>query len=69
MKPGDLVIPLPGYSAMRDPPCGIIIKREDLIDSQSNFDRYRSASRFIVLFPQGLFPMYSFEMEIVNETG
>ena len=69
MKPGDLVRPLPGYSEMRNPPCGIIIEGADLIDSQSNLGRYMHASRFIVLFPQGQFPMYDFEMEIIDETG
>jgi hypothetical protein len=67
MKPGDLVRPLPGYTEMRDPHCGIIVERADLIDSQSNLDRYRSASRFIVMFPQGQFPMYNFEMEVIDE--
>ena len=69
MKPGDLVRPIPGYSEMRDPPYGIIIERADHIDSQSNLGRYMNASRFTVLFPQGLFPMYDFEMELIDETG
>lgn len=67
MKPGDLVRLFPGYSEMRDPPCGIIIERADLIDSRSNLGRYMNASRFIVLFLQGQFPMYDFEMEVIDE--
>lgn len=64
MKPGDLVRPLPGYSESRNPPCGLIIEIANI-----SADRYgnQTTTRFNVMFPEGIFPMYDFEMEIVNE--
>lgn len=66
MKPGDLVRPLPGYSESRNPPYGVIIEIKDLHGSICG---NRALARFNVLFPEGVFPMYDFEMEIVNEAG
>lgn len=66
MKPGDLVHPLPGYSESRDPPCGVIIEIVDLYGSMYG---NRTSTRFNVLFPEGIFPMYDFEMEMISEVG
>lgn len=63
MKPGDLVCPLTKYSESRTPPCGIIIETADLYADQYG---NRTASRFNVLFSEGIFPMYDFEMELID---
>jgi hypothetical protein len=66
MRPGDLVRPFTEYSESRRPPCGVIIEIANL-----SADRYgnRTATRFNVLFPEGIFPMYDFEMEVISEAG
>jgi hypothetical protein len=66
MNPGDLIIPLPEYTESRRPPMGIIIREENLSDAVQNF---AGVNRYIVLFPEGLSPMYDFEMELVCESG
>lgn len=66
MKPGDLVVPLPGYTEMKNPPAGIILERASL-DNPINRGGHSLTGRFLVLFPQGIFPMYDFEMEVISE--
>ena len=60
MKPGDLVRPLAGYTEIFPIPCGIIIE-------ESNLAVGFEVTRFNVLFPQGVFPMFSYEMELVQD--
>ena len=60
MKPGDLVKPRPEYTVVFPIPVGIII------EEAGPYPQFET-TLFNVLFPQGVFPMYSFEMEAVPD--
>ena len=60
MKPGDLVKPRPGCTMVFPIPVGIII------EEAGPYPQFET-TLFNVLFPQGVFPMYSFEMEAVPD--
>ena len=60
MKPGDLVKPRPECTEIRPIPIGIIIE-------EARAHPQFAITRFNVFFPQGIFPMYSYEMEIVPD--
>ena len=60
MKIGDLVKPRPEYTVVFPIPVGIIIEEINRIPQLET-------TLFNVLFPQGIFRMYSFEMEAVPD--
>ena len=60
MKPGDLVKPRPGCTMVFPIPVGIIIEEINRIPQLET-------TLFNVLFPQGIFRMYSFEIEAVPD--
>jgi hypothetical protein len=60
MKIGDLVKPRPEYTVVFPIPVGIIIEEINRIPQLET-------TLFNVLLPQGIFRMYSFEMEAVPD--
>lgn len=60
MKPGDLVKPRPEYAVVFPIPVGIII------EEAGPYPQFET-TLFNVLFSQGIFPMYSYEMEAVPD--
>lgn len=59
MKPGDLVICLPEYTESKERVVGMILRENDLL-------WHASTVRYDVLFPEGVFPMYDYEMEALE---
>jgi len=57
MKPGDLVICLPEYTGSKGTVVGMILRENDLL---------WHAVRYDVLFPEGVFPMYDYEMRVLE---
>lgn len=58
MKPGDLVVCRPEYTEASVPPVGVILE-------EANLKWHAEVVRFNVLFPEGIFPMYSYEIELL----
>jgi len=62
MKLGDLVKICPEYSDPDVIGLGIIVDT-----AEGELYLKTGVVKFLVLFPDGLFPMYSYEIELVNE--
>jgi hypothetical protein len=58
MKPGDLIVVRPGYTESQSA-VGMILRKSDL-------KWHARTIRYDVLFPEGVFPMYDYEMQLLD---
>lgn len=66
MKPGDLIRCLPEYTESETPVVGMILGTNDLNLGTNDLKWHARTIKYDVLFPGGVFPMYDYEMQLLD---